>query len=99
MLHIILAPQLRLEYTKAVFEWIYGLDREKGEHYNLYFLAPPDIVVETPPYTTSHSEKVEHVKKDLAPRYRSIRDLWHFMTHEHLLYSAKHVVQQMRVRL
>jgi len=74
-----------------VFEWIYGLDRTQGEKYNLYFLAPPDIVVETPPLTTSLQEKVELVKKELMPHYKSMRDLWKFINQEHKLYSAKHL--------
>ncbi|CAB9502972.1 DUF218 domain [Seminavis robusta] len=94
---LIVVNQLVQPYTEAVFQWIYGLDasnRAQGD-FNLLFLVPPDIVVETPPYINTHPEKVAHVAKKLAPRLRTMQDVHHFLNHEHELYSARHVVQSM----
>jgi hypothetical protein len=85
--------QLRMQHAQAVFRWIYNLDVVRG-NYNLTFLAPSDIVVETPPFVNTEPDKVEYVQQSLAPRLRTMKALFDYMSHEHELYTAKHVVEQ-----
>jgi hypothetical protein len=82
-----------MRHEQAVFRWEYTLDTVDG-FYNLTCLAPPDIVFETPPFVNTETDQVAYVQQILTPRLGTMKSLFDYMSHEHELYAAKHVVEQ-----
>jgi hypothetical protein len=82
-----------------VFDWIYGLEgANKGKKYYLYFLSPPEIIVENEASSAVRNDEdangLHYIEEHLIPQYKTVLDVWHYITHEHVMYTATGLVNK-----
>ena len=88
-----------MDRSQAIFEWIFGLENELGNSYQLYYLAPPNVglteeAVQARKAREAKSQKT--VETILAPKYQTMKGVWTFLTQEHALYTASKLVERGR---
>ena len=88
-----------MDRTKAIFDWIFGIDINPKDAYQLYYLAPPNVglteeAVQARKEREAKSQK--NVEEMLAPKYRTMKGVWSFLTQDHSLYTAHKLVERGR---
>ena len=86
-----------MDRTQAIFEWIFGLDTDEKNRYELYYLAPPNVgltddAVQARKEREAKSQKT--VETILAPKYQSLKGVWSFLMQDHALYTASKLVDR-----
>lgn len=85
-----------MERTKAIFDWIFGID---NVGYELYYLSSENVgLTETGLEARRlHENKgAKSVTQKLAPQYTTLKDVWGFLNHNHDLYTATKLVERAR---
>lgn len=87
-----------MDRSKAIFEWIFGLENEKG-NYHLFFLSSPNVglteaAVQARKEREAKSQKTVETK--LAPKYQTMKGVFTFLTQDHALYTAHKLVERGR---
>ena len=88
--------QFHIERTKAIFDWVYGVENNDDAPYRLYYLASENVGLsdEAIAARTAHEAKgATRVRTQLAPQHPTLRSIWHFLTHDHDLYTATKLVE------
>lgn len=81
--------------TKSIFDWIFSVN---PSGYDLLYLETPDgdIATETLDARTDREAKSLNTIKEFAKEYRSLKDVWKFLSQKHDLYSAGKLVERGR---
>jgi len=103
---LIVTNEFHMNRTQVIFDWIFGLDaaalRDNDNNdgtYHLMYLSPPntglsDTAVQARKEREAKSQRT--VETILSKKYRSMREVWIFLTKEHSLYSASKLVERGR---
>ena len=97
---LIVVNQIHSERVESAFETIYGLDygtQEDDKKYSLSYLVLPDIIVDEEQPQVDDPQKrgeldlqnAQVLQQQVLPHFHSLRDVWHFLTREHPLYTAE----------
>lgn len=83
-----------MERTKAIFEWVFGLDRPRPA-YVLTFLESPDVGLQDDALQARSAKEAKSLAAvhGFAKQYRTMLQLWSFLNQQHDLYSASQLVQ------
>ena len=84
-----------MDRTKAIFEWIFNVDRSG---YRLSFLASPNTGLDEA-VLEARREKESKSLESIAvmnQRYQTLHQVWSFMNEEHGMYSASKLVERGR---
>jgi hypothetical protein len=88
-----------MDRTKAIFDWIFGIENDSNDAYKLYYLEPPNVGL-TEEAVRARKEREEKSQKSveeiLAPKYRTMKGVWSFLTQDHALYTAHKLVERGR---
>jgi uncharacterized SAM-binding protein YcdF (DUF218 family) len=86
--------QFHMPRTKAIFDWIFGIDNKKG--YALYYLESPDIGLSNDVLKARLAKEHRSLEsvKILADSHRSLASVWHFLHTQHALYAAGSLVER-----
>eukprot|EP00540_Astrosyne_radiata_P022720 CAMPEP_0116822150 /NCGR_PEP_ID=MMETSP0418-20121206/107_1 /TAXON_ID=1158023 /ORGANISM="Astrosyne radiata, Strain 13vi08-1A" /LENGTH=197 /DNA_ID=CAMNT_0004450229 /DNA_START=222 /DNA_END=815 /DNA_ORIENTATION=- len=93
---MVITNKFHIERTKAIFDWIFSIGEED---YELYYFGSEDVGLSTEALDArrAHEAKgTKNVREILAPRYRTMRDVWDFVMHKHDLYTASKLVEGAR---
>lgn len=85
-----------MDRTKAIFDWIFGID---NAGYELYYLASVNVGLSTKGLEArrKHEERgAKTVQEYLAPQYKTLKDVWSFVNRKHDLYTATKLVDRAR---
>lgn len=88
---LIITNKFHMPRTKAIFDWIFGLESKK---YQLFYLESSDVgLSEEALNARIHKEhKALESVKLLANQYKSLREVWTFLNTQHDLYSSSKLV-------
>jgi hypothetical protein len=84
-----------MDRTKAIFDWIFGIENSNTNPYHLTYFASADVgLTEEALQARQHHEKrsAETVRTKLSQNYRTMKDVWVFMNENHDLYTATKLV-------
>uniref|UniRef100_A0A7S1Y322 DUF218 domain-containing protein n=1 Tax=Grammatophora oceanica TaxID=210454 RepID=A0A7S1Y322_9STRA len=91
---LVITNQFHMLRSKAIFDWIFALDGGDSM-YELYYLASEDVGLSE----TALKARNEHeakgqktVEEKLAPTYNSMSKVWEFLMHNHDLYTASKLI-------
>jgi hypothetical protein len=81
--------------TKAIFEWIFGLD---NTGYNLLFLQSPDKGLGKDAIAARQVKEATSLKSisGLRQKFNSLELVWKFMNEQHSMYTASKLVGRAR---
>lgn len=83
--------------SKVIFDWIFSMDIDKENAYTLNYLACPDTGLTPGILEARNNHELRqrtNIEKNLIPRMKNLREVWHFLTHEHDFYSASGLVKR-----
>ncbi|GKY92408.1 hypothetical protein MPSEU_000211400 [Mayamaea pseudoterrestris] len=91
---LIVTSKFHMERTRAIFDWIFGLDNKKG--YVLHYLESPDVGLSPEALYARSMRETNSLKsvKQLADSHQSIGSVWKFLHTEHSLYTASKLVER-----
>lgn len=85
-----------MKRTKAIFDWIFGID-DNG--YELFYLVSDNVGLTALGLEArrQHEAKgAKSVSQNLAPQYTTLRDVWRFLNEKHDLYTALKLADRAR---
>ena len=79
--------------TRAIFDWIFGVD---GDSYQLYYLSSPNVGLSDDAIRARNEKEQKSLKvvEGYAQNYRSMRAIWDFLNHKHNLYASGALVER-----
>lgn len=82
--------------TRAIFDWIFGLDPQGSERYKLFYLQSSTVGMSDEALLARQSMEAESETKvhELATTYRSMDQVWWFLNSKHDLYSAGGLIER-----
>jgi hypothetical protein len=82
-----------MERTRAIFDWIFGVD---GNRYQLYYLSSPNVGLSDDAIQARQEKEQNGLKavEEYAKNYRSMRAIWGFLNKKHGLYTAGALVKR-----
>jgi len=85
--------QFHMARTKAIFDWIFGID-QKG--YQLHYLSSPNVGLSSNAIEARKEKEAKSLKSvnRFAATYRSLKDVWRFLNEDHDLYTAHKLVKR-----
>ena len=92
---LVVTNEFHMDRTQAIFDWIFGLDDNYA--YHLFYLSPPNTgLTEEAVRARKEREAASQntVETILAPKYKSMKAVWYFLTREHALYTAHKLVDR-----
>ena len=91
---LIVTNKFHMERTKAIFDWIFGLD-SPGTAYELAYLESPDVGLEDDALEARKEKEAKSLAnvQRFAKEYRSMRQVWSFLNQRHDLYTASKLVE------
>lgn len=106
---LVITNEFHMDRTMAIFDWIFGATdgsgssspgvRRRQQGYRLFFLASPNVGLTNQAIEARKEREAQSaatVRTQLAPKYKSLTQIHHFLTHEHALYSAHSLVERGR---
>lgn len=81
--------------TKAIFEWIFGLD---NAGYNLIFLQSPDKGLRKEAIAARQAKEATSLESisSFREKFTSLEQVWKFMNERHAMYTASKLVGRAR---
>ena len=81
--------------TRAIFDWIFGLDDSKHD-YKLYYLQSPNIGLSKEALQARGEKEAKSATavEALAKQYRSLSQVWSLSNTQHDLYTATKLVER-----
>ena len=98
---LVITNEFHMDRTMAIFDWIFlqVKDPPKTARYHLYYLASPNVGL-SPEAIQARQEKetasMNTVRTILAPRYKTMAEVYQFLTQEHSMYTASKLVERAR---
>lgn len=84
-----------MDRTKAIFDWIFGIDNPTTNPYHLTYFASANVGLtdEALQARQQHEKRSEEtIRTKLSPKYRTMKDVWVFMNENHDLYTATKLI-------
>ena len=84
-----------MDRTKAIFDWIFGIDNSKTNPYHLTYFASANVGLTDEALQARHhheTRSADTVRTKLSPKYRTMKDVWVFMNENHDLYTATKLI-------
>jgi len=83
-----------MERTKAIFDWIFGLDSPRPA-YELTYLESPNVGLKDDALEARSIKEAKSLStvQRFAKQYRSLRQVWSFLNQQHDLYTASKLVE------
>jgi hypothetical protein len=88
-----------MDRTKAIFDWIFGIENDFKDVYQLYYLAPQNVGLTEQAVLARKEREAKSqktVEEILAPKYQTMKGVWSFLTQDHALYTAHKLVERGR---
>lgn len=88
---LIVTSEFHMERTKAIFDWIFGVD---NGNFQLSYLATANTGLSA----SAVEARLERERQSLASvqqlsrQYRSLKGVWQFLNEKHSLYAAKELI-------
>jgi hypothetical protein len=98
---LIITSEFHMDRTMAIFDWIFLQcdPKKKNDRYQLHYLSSPNVDLTAKALEARReleTQSAKTVREKLAPKYKSLKDVWTFLTHEHALYTASKLVDRGR---
>lgn len=93
---LLLYKQFHMDRTKAIFDWIFGMDHDRNHApYQLSYFASKDVGLtnEALQARQDHEKRsTETIQTKLVPKYTSMKEVWMFINQNHDLYTAEKLI-------
>ncbi|EEC47476.1 predicted protein [Phaeodactylum tricornutum CCAP 1055/1] len=95
---LVVTNEFHMDRSKAIFEWIFGIDSEKRAGYELYFLSSLDGDLSEEALRARQNKEAKGLSsvRKYSTKYRTLSDVWSFLNNEHDLYKASKLVERGR---
>jgi hypothetical protein len=108
---LIVTNEFHMERTRAIFDWIFGLpptstgsssssSSSSGKmKYDLYYLSSPNVGLTEEAVGARRQREAQSVTtlaQALIPKYKSLPEVYQFLTESHSLYTASKLVERAR---
>ena len=86
--------KFHIERTKAIFDWIFSLDRPRSP-YEISYLQSPDVGLEEDALEARREKEAKSLVavQRFAKQFQSMKQVWAFLNQQHDLYTASKLVQ------
>jgi uncharacterized SAM-binding protein YcdF (DUF218 family) len=92
---LIVTNQFHMARSKAIFDWIFGLD---DGNYHLSYLVSPDVGLSQEALAARAEKEAASLLsvRTLAAQHTSMKQVWAFLNTQHDLYTANKLVERAR---
>ncbi len=84
-----------MDRTKVIFDWIFGVDQDSRHPYHLSYFESPNVGLSEEALDARQVHEMNSAKtirSKLAPKYRTLKDVWTFINTNHDLYTASKLI-------
>jgi uncharacterized SAM-binding protein YcdF (DUF218 family) len=101
---LIITNEFHMDRTQAIFDWIFGLpavasSNKKQQPYQLFYLQSPNVGLSEEAIVARQEREAasaQTVRDVLKPQYKTLPDVYRFLTQDHSLYTAHKLVSRGR---
>ena len=95
---LVITNEFHMNRTNVIFDWVFqasDINKNETNDYKLYYLSCPNVSLSDDAIQTrkAHEAKSErNVRENLSVKYKSMQDIWMFLTSQHDLHQQKYVL-------
>ena len=96
---LIVTSEFHMDRTRAIFDWIFDFPPTSGKNYDMYYLSSPNVGLTKEAITARREREVQSattLRQMLIPKYKSLPEIYQFLTESHSLYTASKLVERAR---
>ena len=87
--------KFHMDRTKIIFDWIFGIDIDRDNPYQLAYFASPDVGLSEDALRARCDHETRSAKTictKLVPKYTTMKEVWMFLNQNHDLYTASKLI-------
>jgi len=92
---LIITNEFHMARTKAIFDWIFGINEDSSNKYELYYFSSKNVGLNESALQARKEHEDQsaiNVSTKLAPKYQSMKAVWKFINENHDLYTAEKLI-------
>jgi uncharacterized SAM-binding protein YcdF (DUF218 family) len=97
---LIVTSEFHMDRTRAIFDWIFEFPPTSGKKkYDLYYLSSANVGLTEEAVTARREREAQSATtlgQVLIPKYKSLPEIYQFLTESHSLYTASKLVERAR---